>query len=62
VLAAPAHAGDRGALDGVQRRVERLQRVDARREGRLDDGAAQRGVEATRGDLDLGQLGHSCPW
>jgi hypothetical protein len=38
--------------------IERLQRVDARRERRLDRRAAQRSVQAASGDLDLGQLGH----
>src|SRR4051794_18572908 len=59
VLAAPPDARDRRALERVQRRVERLQRVDARRERGLDRRAAQGGVEAARRDLDLGQLGHT---
>ena len=42
----------------VERRREALQRVDPRRQRRLDLGAAQRAVQAARGDLDLGQLGH----
>ena len=58
VLAAAPDALDRRAVDRVQRRVERLQRVDARRERGLDRRAAQRRVEAARSDLDLGQLGH----
>ena len=59
VLADPPHAGDGGALDRVQRRVEGLQRVDARGERRLHDDAAQRGIQPACGDLDLGQLGHT---
>ena len=58
VLAAAPDARRRRAVDRVQRRVERLQRVDARRERGLDRRAAQRRVEAARSDLDLGQLGH----
>jgi hypothetical protein len=45
VLADPAHALDRPAVERVQRRIERLQRVDARRERRLDRRAAQRSVQ-----------------
>jgi hypothetical protein len=59
VLADAADAGDRRALDGVQRRVERLQRVDAGRQRRLDDDTPQRRIKATCGDLDLRQLGHT---
>src|SRR3954464_4638392 len=59
VLAHAPHAGDGGALDRVQRRVEGLQRVDARRERRLDDDTPQRGIQPACGDLDLGQLGHT---
>ncbi len=58
VLAPPAHARDRLALQDGERRVERLQRVDAGRERPLDSSASQRPVEQARGDLDLGQLGH----
>ena len=58
----PPHARRSPAVERVQRRVERLQRVDARRQRRLDRRAAQRGVQAARGDLDLGQLGHAACW
>jgi hypothetical protein len=59
MLADPPHAGDPLAVERRQRRIERLQRVDARRERRLDAGAAQRVVKPTRGDLDLGKLWQS---
>ncbi len=46
------------AVQRVQRRVERLQRVQPRGQRRLDRRAPQRRVEPARGDLDLGQLRH----
>ena len=58
VLPAAAHPGDRTPRERVERRVERLQRVDSGRERRSDLGAAQRRVEAAGRDLDLRQLGH----
>jgi len=58
VLADPPNARDRPAFERRQRRVERLERVDSGSERGLDLGAAQRRVEATRGDLDLGEFGH----
>ena len=58
LLADPAHSGDRPAVDRVQRRVERLQRVDAGSQRGLDHRPAQRLVEAPGGDLDLRELGH----
>jgi hypothetical protein len=57
-LAATAEPLDRGTLEGAQRRVEGLERVDAGRDGRLDRLAGERLVETTGGDLHLGQLGH----
>ena len=59
LLAAAPDRGDRAALERRQRRVEGLQRVDARRHRGLDRRAAQRRVEPAGGDLDLGQLGHT---
>ena len=58
VLAAPPHARDRPAHEGVERRVERLQRVDARRERRLDLRAAERGAQPARHNLDFWQFRH----
>jgi len=48
------YSGDRPPLQRVQRRVEGLQRVHPRRQRGLDPDAVQGGVEAARGDLDLG--------
>jgi len=59
VLAAPAHGRDPVAGQLRERRVERLQRVDARRCRRLDLGASQRTVEQACGDLYLRQLRHT---
>ncbi len=59
VLAAAAHRLDPLARERRQRRVEGLQGVDAGRERRLDLRARERAIEQARGDLDLGQLGHS---
>ena len=58
-LAAPAHAGERAALERVQRRVERLQRVDAGRERRLDGQPCEGGAQPAGGDLHLGELWHT---
>jgi hypothetical protein len=58
-LAAPAHARQLATLERVQRRVERLQRVDAGGERGLDGLARQDGVEPARDDLHLGQLWHA---
>ena len=57
-LAAPPHAGERAALERVQRRVERLERVDAGRERRLDRLPGQRRGQPAGRDLHLRQLGH----
>src|SRR3954453_4600585 len=57
MLAATADARDGRALERVQRWVERLERVDPGRERGLDRRAAQRGVQAARRDLDLGERG-----
>ena len=57
-LAAPAHAGERAAVGVVQRRVERLEHVQARRHDRLDRQPRERLAEPAGGDLHLGQLGH----
>ena len=57
-LPAPAHARERPAVDGVQRRIERLEHVQARRGGRLEHEAGERLAEAAGGDLHLGQLRH----
>jgi hypothetical protein len=58
-LPAPAHAGERRTLDGMQRRIERLEHVQARRHRRLEHLAGQDAVQPAGGDLHLGQLGHS---
>jgi hypothetical protein len=58
-LPAPRDAGERPALERVQRRVERLERVDPRRERRLDRLAGQHLGEPARHDLHLRQLGHA---
>jgi len=57
-LAAAPDRRDRPALQGRDGRVERAQRVEPRHHHRRDDNAAQRIVEPSGGDLDLGQLRH----
>ena len=61
VLADPPHARDGTPGERAERRVERLQRVDAGRQRRLDRRPAQRRVQPPGRDLDLGQLGHAAP-
>ena len=53
-----ADAGDPHSDQLVERRLDALQRDHPGGQGRLDDRAGQRGIEAPRGDLDLGQLRH----
>ena len=57
-LAHAPHAGDLATGEHVERRVERLHGHHAGRERGLDLLALERGVQAPRGDLDLGQLRH----
>jgi hypothetical protein len=52
-LPAPANPQKPLALDRRQRRIERLQRVDARGQRRLDLRAGERGVEQPCRDLNL---------
>ena len=58
-LPAPLHAREGAALQGVQGRVERLERVDARGQRGLHREAVQGGPQPAGADLHLGQLGHS---
>jgi hypothetical protein len=53
VLADAPHALDRAAGERFQRRVEGLERVDARRHRRLDRRALERRAQAPCRDLDL---------
>jgi ribose 5-phosphate isomerase B len=57
-LADAAHAVQLAAGEGVERRVEGLQRYESGRERRLHARAGDPLREAARSDLDLGQLGH----
>jgi hypothetical protein len=58
-LPGAADARDLPARERVERGVEGLHRHHAGSERGLDLGALERPVEAPRGDLDLGQLGHN---
>ena len=53
-LPAAPDALEPAPLERGERRVERLQRVDARRQRRLDLGAGDGGTDQAGGDLDLG--------
>jgi hypothetical protein len=52
-LAAAPDTGHGHAVDRAQRRVEAAQRVDPRRQHRLDLGSRDRRPDQTGGDLDL---------
>ena len=54
------HALDPAPHELAEGHLHGLQRHHPRGQRRLDLGAAQRGVEAAGGDLDLRQLGHGC--
>ena len=58
VLAAPARAREPTALEGGERRVERLHRRDVRGPGPLDRRRGYRAVERAAESLDLGKLWH----
>ena len=57
-LPAPTDRENPLTLERLKRRVEALQRVDARGACRFDPRTAQSRVQQTCGDLDLGQLRH----
>ena len=58
-LSDPADTVQPAPGEGVQRRVEGLQRHHARRQCRFHPRAGQPRRQAACGDLDLGQLGHA---
>ena len=57
-LAAALHAAELPALEGLQRRVERLQRRDVRRAGLRDREGRDRVIELASPRLHLRELRH----